>query len=151
VLRDVSPERLAEALTGERFGRPWRHGKWLILPVAERDGEVLMHFGMTGSLHRCPAGSDRHRHDRLEFEMRGGVLRYRVMGKLTGVHLAGTPRIGVGCSKDLGPDALSVRADELPHLLGGRPRQLKAAPMDQHVLAGLGNLLVDETLWQARR
>jgi formamidopyrimidine-DNA glycosylase len=70
----------------ERFGRPWRHGKWLILPVGERDGEVLVHFGMTGSLDWCRAGSDRHRHDRLEFEMRGGVLRYRDMRKLTGVN-----------------------------------------------------------------
>jgi formamidopyrimidine-DNA glycosylase len=150
VLRGVTPARLSEALTGRRFGRPWRHGKWLILPVGGADGELLLHFGMTGSLHWCSADSDRHRHDRVEWELRGGVLRYRDMRKLTGVHLARDADERRALLQDLGPDALSVRDDELTRLLGGRSRQLKAALMDQHVLAGLGSLLVDEILWQAR-
>lgn len=72
------------------------------------------------------------------------------MRKLTGVHLARDADERRTLLQDLGPDALSVRDDELTRILGGRSRQLKAALMDQHVLAGLGNLLVDEILWQAR-
>jgi formamidopyrimidine-DNA glycosylase len=48
----------------------------------------------------------------------------------------------------LGPDAASVTVAELgPRLQSDRP--LKALLLDQHVVAGLGNLLVDESLWRA--
>ena len=71
------------------------------------------------------------------------------MRKLTGVHLARDADERRTLLQDLGPDALSVRDDELTRILGGRSRQLKAALMDQHVLAGLGNLLVARSASQS--
>jgi formamidopyrimidine-DNA glycosylase len=50
----------------------------------------------------------------------------------------------------VGPDALGLRRAELAGLLAGRRGAVKAALMDQAVVAGLGNLLVDEILWRAR-
>lgn len=149
VLRGIGPRELARRVEGCRFGVATRHGKWLIVALAPGSARLLFHFGMTGSLHWCDTDSPGHRHDRVEFHTAGGVLRYRDMRKLTGLRLARDEVEQRRALGDLGPDALSVSRDQLAERLRGRRRQLKSALMDQTVVAGLGNLLADEILWQA--
>jgi formamidopyrimidine-DNA glycosylase len=48
-----------------------------------------------------------------------------------------------------GPDAATIDRRTLADALAARRGGLKSALMDQSVLAGLGNLLVDEILWRA--
>jgi formamidopyrimidine-DNA glycosylase len=50
----------------------------------------------------------------------------------------------------LGPDAATLDSDQLQELLSRRRGAIKAALMDQRLLAGVGNLLSDEILWRAR-
>lgn len=50
----------------------------------------------------------------------------------------------------LGPDAEHVGAEELATRVSRSRAPVKARLLDQSVLAGVGNLLADETLWQAR-
>ena len=50
----------------------------------------------------------------------------------------------------LGPDAEQVRRREFGERLGRGHAPVKARLLDQSVIAGVGNLLADETLWQAR-
>ncbi len=147
VLRGTTERAMRDCLTHRRFGEPWRHGKYLGLPVTETDAALLLHFGMTGSLEW---NTDEHRHDRVVFGLDGGELRYRDMRKLTGLRLARDGRELDAVLDELGPDAMSVSREELAQRLGRRRRRLKGALMDQGFLAGLGNLLVDETLWRAR-
>lgn len=145
VLRGTSGPALRAALRGRRLGQPWRHGKWLIAPT---DGPTLaMHFGMTGALL---ADGPEHRHDRVVFVLDGTTLRYRDMRKLTGMHLARERSDLDALLAELGPDAAAVSRSEFTERLAQRGRQLKPALMDQRVIAGLGNLLVDEILWRAR-
>ena len=49
----------------------------------------------------------------------------------------------------LGPEATSIRGNRLHDLLGGTRRSLKAALLDQSVLAGIGNIYADEALHRA--
>ncbi len=49
----------------------------------------------------------------------------------------------------LGPDALGVSAAELRRALEHSAVAVKARLMDQHRLAGVGNLMADELLWRA--
>jgi len=153
ILRNCTPRTLSAALRGRRFDEPARHGKWLI---AWTDGPaLLMHFGMTGYLLWADdEGSTRtepHRHDRLVIRFdEGGELRYRNMRKLGGLWLAHDPDEVSGLLGTLGPDALSVGRAEFLRLLARRRGGLKAALMDQTLLAGVGNLMADEILWQAR-
>ncbi len=51
---------------------------------------------------------------------------------------------------DLGPDALEVTADHLHEQLRRTKRAVKAAILDQRVLAGVGNIYADESLFAAR-
>jgi formamidopyrimidine-DNA glycosylase len=136
----------ADAVEGERFGEFERHGKWLIAPAG--GAEVLMHFGMTGRLDWEPRRSGRHVHDRIVFVCRGGELRYRNMRKFGGVWISKPGRERI--MGPLGPDAAGVDLEGFRELLARRRGGLKAALMDQRLIAGLGNLMVDETAWRAR-
>ncbi|HET9898009.1 MAG TPA: DNA-formamidopyrimidine glycosylase family protein [Streptosporangiaceae bacterium] len=148
VLRGVSARRLQQSLRGRRLGEPGRHGKWLIVPT---DGPaLLMHFGMTGQLHWAASGEPRHRHDRVMLSVPGGELRFRDMRKLQGIALAQRQGDIDRVLADLGPDALTVARTDFDSALGQGRRAVKAALIDQSVIAGLGNLLADEILWQAR-
>ena len=131
---------------GQRFGEPMRHGKWLIFPAG--DAEVLMHFGMTGRLDWAPPRSERHRHDRIVFVCRGGELRYRNMRKFGGVWVWRRSRELV--TGPLGPDATEVDLGRFAELLDNRRGSVKHTLMDQTLIAGLGNLMVDEIAWRAR-
>ena len=148
ILRNATPEALEAALRRRRFEEPDRLGKWLICPT---DGPVLLlHFGMTGDLIWSEEEPARHQHDRLILEFVGGdELRYRNMRKLGGVWMVHDDHEQAGLLQALGPDALSIDREEFLARLGRRRGGLKAALMDQTFLAGVGNILADEILWQA--
>ncbi|HJP65748.1 MAG TPA: DNA-formamidopyrimidine glycosylase family protein [Actinomycetota bacterium] len=149
ILRNISPQRLSRALRGRTFEEPDRHGKWL---VAWTDGPaLLLHFGMTGDLIWSGDEPQRHRHDRLWLGLDdGGELRYRNMRKIGGVWLAHDEDEARHIMGALGPDALTVDRATFLRLLERRRGGIKAALMDQTLVAGVGNLIADEVLWQAR-
>ena len=135
-------------LAGCELGSARRHGKWLIAEAGL--ATVLMHFGMTGLLHWSGNGGARHVHDRVVFVLDGGELAYRDMRKFGGVWIAREARRVDELIGSLGPDALEVDRDDFRELLAPRRGSVKAALMDQTLIAGLGNLLVDEICWRAR-
>src|SRR5438105_12631408 len=148
VLRNADPEAVARDLRGRRFDEPERRGKWLF---ARTDGPILLfHFGMSGALVWTEAGDELHRHDRLVLGLDHGELRFRDQRKLQGVWLAKDDRESESITGPLGPDALDISLPDLRERLGGRRRRVKAALMDQELIAGIGNILADEILWQAR-
>jgi formamidopyrimidine-DNA glycosylase len=149
VLRGVSATRLRDTLRGRRFRTPRRHGKWLIAPTTGGP-VVLFHFGMTGSLRWSPGGADSGPHDRVVFGLAGGDLRYVDQRKLTGIRLLDSEADVSRELGDLGPDAAGLSGAEFRDLLASRRGGVKSALTDQHLLAGLGNLLADEILWRAR-
>ncbi|MET9021735.1 DNA-formamidopyrimidine glycosylase family protein [Actinopolymorpha sp. NPDC004070] len=169
VLRGVSGRVFRRRIVGATLTEPHRHGKWLVVPLAgsggaERptghptehrpdDPSVVFHFGMTGGLSWVPAervGEEPpHRHDRVVLRTEGGELRFRDMRKLQGIRLAESDHAVDVLLGGLGPDAATVTAAGFRQQVRPLRRQLKPALMDQTVIAGLGNLLVDETMWRA--
>jgi formamidopyrimidine-DNA glycosylase len=148
VLRNTTPRALSRNLVGHQFGEPRRHGKWLILPT---DAPVLLvHSGMTGHPYYASAGSDDMGYERLVITLDHGELRYADLRKLRGVWLAPTDEDVADVMGPQGPDALELDLRGFRDTLRGRRGRLKPTMMDQSVIAGLGNLLVDEICWQAR-
>ncbi len=146
LVRNTTPAALSRALEGGRFRTPGRHGKWLIAPVGEV--ELLLHFGMTGLLAWSPTSEERHQHDRVIFVCEGGELRYRNMRRFGGVWIARSERQRAAVTGPLGPDAAALEAETFMELLRRRRGGIKAALMDQRLIAGIGNLLSDEILWR---
>jgi formamidopyrimidine-DNA glycosylase len=148
ILRNATPQALDRALRGRTFEEPERIGKWLICWT---DGPaLLLHFGMTGFLVWSEDEPARHRHDRVILELEGGdELRYRNMRKLGGAWLAHDRPEAALVVGALGPDALAIGRKEFLDRLARRRGGVKAALMDQTFVAGVGNLVADEVLWQA--
>lgn len=149
--RGATPEALAAELTGVRVAAARRIGKLLVL---DTDGpRVGLRFGMTGRIvvdGSAPiealiygGNGDDPSWDRfgLRFDG-GGALVVRDPRRLGGVELDPD-------ESRLGPDAAAVSADQLRGCLAGSAAPLKARLLDQSRLAGLGNLLADESLWRA--
>lgn len=150
-LRGADPDDVRAELVGHTVLGADRLGKLLLLPT---DGPVLgLRFGMTGRLLVDGDASvegllyggqgDDPAWDRYVVTFDDGTdLRVRDPRRLGGLQLdPDTSR--------LGPEASTVTADELAAALAGSIAPLKARLLDQRRLAGLGNLLVDETLWRA--
>ncbi|WP_369363186.1 Fpg/Nei family DNA glycosylase [Streptomyces sp. CG4] len=150
VLRGVGVRRLRREVEGRRLGRPWRHGKLLIVPVG--DGPALVwHFGMTGELVCARADDPPAAHDRVVLTLDDDrQVRYRDQRKLQGIRLAPNQRALQRMLERLGPDALDMTRADFLNLLAARRGAVKAVLMDQSLVAGLGNLLSDEILWRAR-
>src|SRR5262249_6235648 len=110
---------------------------------------VLMHFGMTGSLRWTGSHVPEERFERVTFVTDDGELHYDDMRKLTGISLAANDEEAGRLLGSLGPDALAMQRAEFADLMRGRRAAVKTVLMDQHVIAGLGNLLTDEILWRA--
>ena len=142
------------ALAGRTLTAARRRGKLLLLDTDGGEGPVLgLRFGMTGRLvvdHAAALddliyGSNRDEPawDRFALDfVGGGHLRMRDPRRLGGVILDPD-------EEALGPDALGLTLRQLRNALDDSTAPLKARLMDQHRIAGLGNLLTDEILWRA--
>lgn len=152
--RGLTSEVATTALLDRSLVEARRIGKQLLLDTSD-DGPTLgLHFGMAGRLvvdqHAAitdlvySSNDENPAWDRFGLGFAdGGALVVRDSRRLGAVEL--DPDEG-----RLGPDARSVTPAQLRDLLAGSHAPLKARLMDQGRLAGVGNLIADETLWRAR-
>lgn len=148
-----TPSDVVGAVEGATVTGTARIGKLLLVQL-DIDRPVLgVRFGMTGRLvldGEAPithleysSSRDESVWDRFALCFEGGSrLRLSDPRRLGGVEL--DPVVGA-----LGPDAWTVTLGQLRRALGVSSAPLKARLLDQSRLAGMGNLLVDETLWRA--
>ncbi|HEY8065445.1 MAG TPA: bifunctional DNA-formamidopyrimidine glycosylase/DNA-(apurinic or apyrimidinic site) lyase [Methylosinus sp.] len=157
-LRFPFPPGFAARLAGRRVEALKRRAKYLV--GALDDGETLiMHLGMSGSFrieadapegvyHR--AASTKAAHDHVVFHFASGASvtyndprRFGFMLLIPGAELSEHPLFaGLGV-EPLGPELTPQR---LAEELRGRKAPLKAALLDQRIIAGLGNIYVCEAM-----
>lgn len=150
----ITPAEVVGAVQGATLLGTGRRGKLLTVHLSDDRPVLGLRFGMTGRLvldGEAPisqleysSGRDDPVWDRFALRFADGArLRLSDPRRLGGVEL--DPDLAL-----LGPDAWSLTLGQLRAALAGSSAPLKARLLDQHRIAGLGNLLVDETLWRAR-
>jgi len=149
ILGGLSVHRLQRTLKGHTFESTRRHGKNLFVEL-DGGGWMLMHFGMTGSLAYFKSPDEEAPHSRLLFAFEHGYhLAFdcqRMFGKVDLVE----DSEDFAREKELSPDLLQLDADSFRGRFEGRKGDVKAALMNQKVLAGIGNIYSDEILSQAQ-
>ncbi len=149
----------AARLTGETFRVPQRRGKYLWLPLEEREHSVLGHLGMSGQLLVQPedAPDEKHLRIRVRFADDAGTeLRFVDQRTFGGLSLHPC----VPGSEDGLPDVIAHIArdpldplfDETAYHLALRAKRttVKRALLDQSLISGVGNIYADESLWRSK-
>jgi len=153
-LRFPLPADFAARMRGRRVVGIRRRAKFLLFELD--GGEVLIcHLGMSGRMFLSPAPAPPPgRHDHLIFETDNGwVLTFNDQRRFGLMDLVPAARLDQHrLLAHLGPEPLgnSFNGVALSARLKPKRTPIKAALLDQRVLAGLGNIYVSEALWRAR-
>lgn len=142
------PEEFLRRIVGQRIERVGRRGKFLRLLLSQ--DECLIHLRMSGDLLVEPSEAPVATHYRLIFNLDDGRrLAFNDTRKFGRVWLTDDPQSVLG---ELGPEPLDPNFSwqDFHQALRSRRRQLKPLLMDQHFLAGLGNIYSDEALHRSK-
>lgn len=159
-LRFPFPERMAKRLAGARVMALRRRSKYILADLST-DETLLIHLGMSGRMlvsgtvlgefhrdHPAPA-----RHDHVVLDMEGGArVTFNDARRFGAMDLMPTSAAGDHwLLRDIGPEPLGNGFDEsyLIARLRHRNTPVKAALLDQRLVAGLGNIYVCEVLHRA--
>ena len=163
-LRWPLPKDFSQRLTGKTVTGLGRRAKYLLADLSSGD-VLVMHLGMSGSFHvfrekdrqvgRYYHARAKHTaHDHVVFHMSSGATvtfndprRFGSMKLVAREKLDAEPLLA-----GLGPEPLGNAFDAamLARACKGKKTSLKAALLDQRVVAGLGNIYVCEALYRAR-
>lgn len=160
-LRWPFPPRMAERLTGQAVLGLRRRSKYILVALASGE-TLLVHLGMSGRmlisgdplgqfLHAHPAPA---KHDHVVLHMQNGArITFNDPRRFGAMDLVDTARAEAHpLLARIGPEPLGNAFDEayLIAALKGRQTTIKAALLDQRIVAGLGNIYVCEALYRAR-
>lgn len=142
-------ETFVRKLKGQQFGTVRRHGKHLFAE-AQPDLWLHLHFGMSGDLAYYRDAAEEPRFARVVFAFDNGAkLAFEDMRLFGLAELIDSPDDFIAAAR-LGPDPLdpSFSFRRFEALLAKRKGAIKSLLMTQEILAGMGNLYVDETLFE---
>jgi len=158
-VRRQGREAIIDGLTGVRIVSARRRGKYLLCDL-DSGGVLMMHLRMSGRVLVVPAGTARplHTHVVMHLSPDEDGLRHemwfvdpRTFGEVVVFDAADEHATAPELAR-LGPDPIVDGLDEpqLAEILRGRRGNLKALLLDQHRIAGIGNIYADEILHRAK-
>ena len=175
VVHDLRPRLVGRRILSVEVGkhslrRPWspeweahllnrlicavrRRGKWILLDL-DNGSRLVVHLGMTGQLTVAPASLPRADHTHVVFSLSKGKqqLRFRDVRRFGSMTLFDEQaHLDLFFHESrLGPEPFELEPKYWRKCLAATSRCLKAVLLDQRVVAGVGNIYADESLFQAR-
>jgi formamidopyrimidine-DNA glycosylase len=137
-----------------------RRGKYLLIDLAGGK-TILAHLGMTGNFlfvnkasKPLPSSTNpANKHDHLIFRFCGSnaQLCYNDQRKFGKIKVFNTKEENnVPELKKLGSEALEIPSSQFVNIFKRRKGKIKSALLNQHIMAGLGNIYADESLFEAK-
>ena len=148
-IAEPSPRLFCNHLKNHKFTAIERRGKYLVFNI-DNGSTLLLHLRMSGRLHLVSSNTPRIKHEHVIISFHDGrQLRFHDTRKFGRIHLLDDP---AKILNRLGPEPLTKNftAELLAERLRQRKRLLKPLLLDQECIAGLGNIYVDEALWNAK-
>ena len=146
---DMKTETFRKKVSGQTIQNIRRRAKYIIFDFAAQ-WHLLVHLRMSGRLYLTPNSMKHDKHEHVILHLNDNSdLRFHDTRKFGRMILTENPESILG---KLGPEPLSndFSAEQFKTMLKSRHRQLKPLLLDQTFIAGLGNIYVDEALWEAR-
>ncbi len=145
----VIPE-LEDILVGQRIHTLRRRAKYLIFECNR--GSLLLHLGMSGSLHLLSQNDAPAKHEHLDIFLDNGyLLRYRDPRRFGCLLWTADPPEAHHLLATLGPEPLTDKftAEYLQARAANRQGPVKPFLMDNRVVVGVGNIYANESLFLA--
>jgi formamidopyrimidine-DNA glycosylase len=150
-LRAPFPKDFAVRLSGQRVLALGRRAKYILADIS--GGETLViHLGMSGKMGVFPTRPVLDKHDHVVLTTDAATIVFNDPRRFGLMTLVETARLDADpLFAGLGPEPLDTRfgAKVLAAALAGKKTPMKAALLDQSVVAGLGNIYVSEALFRA--
>jgi formamidopyrimidine-DNA glycosylase len=146
-------EHFVKTLAGRTIVGTRRRGKYLWLPLDDGDA-IIAHLGMSGQFRLAGAGAPDEAHLRVRFTFTDGDPELRFIDQRTfgGLSLSDggaelPPEIA-----HIARDPIDPEFDDDAFVAAFRRKHtdVKRALLDQTLIAGVGNIYADESLWRAR-
>lgn len=142
--------QFADRIAGQTVRKLDRRGKYILIRLTA--DTLIIHLRMTGRLYVAPDDVEEHadRWVRATFQLDNAhQLRFSDSRKFGRCWLVDDPQQVLG---RLGPEPLDEDFSfaDFRARIADRRRQIKPLLMDQHIIAGIGNIYADEALFLAR-
>ena len=149
-LRWTIPAKLPTILRNQTIHALHRRAKYLLIECGS--GTLILHLGMSGSLRILPADTVPEAHDHFDLLLASGlIMRLRDPRRFGAVlwHAGEVSRHPL--LAQLGPEPLQKDFDVeyLYHGTRNKTAAIKQVIMDNHVVAGVGNIYANEALFRA--
>jgi formamidopyrimidine-DNA glycosylase len=153
VLRECGEVAFSRRVRGAVLERFWRRAKYVVVDLSTGD-RIAVSPKFTGSFVVEPGPFEPGHADYTAIRFRladGRTLRYRDVRRLGTVVLM-RPRRFESWESELGPEPLdpALTPERFAATIRSSRRAIKTLLMDQHRIAGIGNIYANEVLWRAR-
>lgn len=144
----MDPDVFCKEVREQKIKHITRRGKWIEIHLTHH--KLFIHLRMTGKFYIKKLSDTKHPHERLKLELDDGrELRYEDQRKFGRWRLVldeneMPPEVGVD------PFSKDYTWKFFEDLMKSHHRKMKALLLDQKLIAGLGNIYVDEALWEAK-
>jgi formamidopyrimidine-DNA glycosylase len=140
-------------LSNSRVHQIARYGKQLAV-ISDSGAVLVVRLGMTGQMLLLRAGEKPPEHSHAAWSVscarRQNVLVFRDPRRFGRLETYASADAQNKAWNRLGPDALTITTALLAEALASRRVPIKSALLDQHLIAGVGNIYADEALFRAR-
>jgi len=145
LLKGIAPLSFAQTVEGQEIVEVRRRGKVIILKI--KSGRfIIIHLRISGWLL---LGEEEGRHSRVIFKLNDGRLFNFCDGRVLGELRLVDDWHELNVVKTMGPEPLEISKEEFIKLFAGKKGKIKPLLMDQHLIAGIGNIYAQEAVFYA--
>ncbi|MBI0121711.1 DNA-formamidopyrimidine glycosylase [Lactobacillus sp. M0398] len=146
-------KEFARQLTGKKIENIDRYAKYLLIRLSN-NLTIVSHLRMEGKYRLVKINTKKDKHDHVQIVFQdNSALRYNDVRKFGRMQLikTGTEREKTGIGKlGVEPNSAAFTVSYLQNGLARKKKNIKNTLLDQSIVAGLGNIYVDEVLWETK-
>ncbi|WP_294759996.1 DNA-formamidopyrimidine glycosylase [uncultured Lactobacillus sp.] len=146
-------KEFAKQLTGKKIENIDRYAKYLLIRLSD-NLTIVSHLRMEGKYRLVKINTKKDKHDHVQIVFKdNSALRYNDVRKFGRMQLikTGTEREKTGIGKlGVEPNSAAFTVSYLQNGLARKKKNIKNTLLDQSIVAGLGNIYVDEVLWETK-